>query len=115
MLLKPSGSSDWSEPSSAAGSILALTLTLTTAGETRSTTSAKPGTCGASTRTASARTGAVPVATAPKPMAPAMASEAAAANSRLRVREYELGAIDMDLVSSFHWMRLRQSILRQEE
>jgi len=44
-----------------------------------------------------------------------MASEAAAAKRRLRVREYELGAIDMDLVSSFHWMRLRQSILGQEE
>ena len=74
--------------SSAAGATLDETRTETTAGETFWTMSAKLGTCcGLSMRTASASTGAVPVATAPKPIAPAIASEATAAISRLRVFE----------------------------
>jgi len=60
-----------------------LTRTETTAGETFSTTSAKPGCCCVSTRTASANTGAVPEVTAPRPTAEAIATDAAAAAKRL--------------------------------
>lgn len=64
-------------------------------GETFSTTSAEPGACGASTRTASAKTGTVPEVSAPAPMAPAMTTEAAAARRRLRRLERELGEVLM--------------------
>src|SRR5690606_20677732 len=96
------GMSKWNEngpPRSDVASTLAWTRTLTTAGETFSTTSAKPVACTPSTRTASASTGAVPVVTAPSPIAPAMASEAAAAIRRLRVFDWELVWFCMSLGS----------------
>ncbi len=95
-----SGPGKESLPSAAADWVLAFTRTLTTAGLTFSTTSAKLGTCGAWTRTASAKTGTVPVATAPRPMEPAIATEATAAIRRLRVLEWGEGAVFIDLVSS---------------
>src|SRR5690606_33044491 len=60
-------------------------------------TSAKLGTCGASTRTASASTGTVLAVTPVKPIAPAMASEAAAAASPLPRRETILEMLVIDL------------------